>query len=407
MPPGKTLLNKAMQLTPEDKLILASVKIHPTNEELETLNNLIPQIQNWDYLTQNIVERGIGPLFLKKLPQLSNQELVPLDVRTKLQQAYYRTLSRGMVLYDAFRKITEAFNAKDIEVIALKGIYLAEALYKDIALRQFSDIDLLVKPEDGSACLIILKEIGFKPCKSSDISKLIHSKSDFVHYTPMQLNDVLVEVHIKLHRDSESYQLMLNECWKDKVQVKIKDSEFYALSVYDLIIHLCVHLDKHFHEGHVQFTCFNDITNVLELHSQEIMWDVFLERCRLFHCEEDVMRYLILNHTYFNASLPLTIADKYNYLLTEKDKQLFYQYLHGHKFKLETVTAIPVHLQNLKKIDSLGDYLKYVSDLIFPPRRFMIEKYNIQHPSLFLFYYPYRYYIGLKGFVYILRNRKK
>jgi hypothetical protein len=394
-----------MQLTPEDKLILASVKIQPTTEELEYLNDLIPKIQNWEYLLQTIVDRGIGPLLLKKIPQLSNKELIPSAVHGQLQQVYYRTLSRGMVLYDAFKKIAEAFHTNGLELIALKGIYLAENLYQDIALRQFSDIDLLIKPEDGAACLSVLKELGFVERKSQEISELIHSKSDFVHYKPLELNDVSVEIHIKLHRDSERYKVDLNRCWSDKKQVKIHGKDFYALSLCDLIIHLCIHLDKHFREGHVQFTCFNDITNVLEINSQIIDWELFLKRCQAFNCETDVMKYLILVHRYFNASIPDSVVDKYTMLLTDPEEQLFYQYLHGYKFQQESKTAIPTHLYNLKRISSLSDFSRYLKDVIFPPKSFMVEKYNIKIPALFIFYYPYRYYIGLKGLVYVIRKK--
>jgi len=57
-----------------------------------------------------------------------------------VQQAYYKTLTRGMVLYKGFANVASAFNEAGIKLVALKGVYLSECLYGDIALRQFSDI---------------------------------------------------------------------------------------------------------------------------------------------------------------------------------------------------------------------------------------------------------------------------
>ena len=51
-----------MQLSPEDKLILSSIKLHPNTTELEKLNGLIPLVQDWDYLISTIIDRGIAPL---------------------------------------------------------------------------------------------------------------------------------------------------------------------------------------------------------------------------------------------------------------------------------------------------------------------------------------------------------
>ena len=71
-----------MELSPEDKLILSSIKIHPSKSELEQINNLIPKVQDWDYLISTLIDRGIGPLFYKKLPLLSNSAFIPIGIRT-------------------------------------------------------------------------------------------------------------------------------------------------------------------------------------------------------------------------------------------------------------------------------------------------------------------------------------
>ena len=133
-----------MNISPENRLILASVKIKPSQAELDHLNDLILIVTDWVYLAENIINRGIAPLLFKKLHLLPNAELIPESARTKLRQAYYLTLSRSMVLYEAFKKVAETYYSNDIQVIALKGIYLSEWLYNDIGLRQFSDIDLLI-----------------------------------------------------------------------------------------------------------------------------------------------------------------------------------------------------------------------------------------------------------------------
>jgi hypothetical protein len=83
-----------MQLTPEDKLLLSVVKLQPSVEELENINVLIPQIKDWEGFTNNIIAHGSAPLLFKKLSLLNNNSLIPAEVKTKLQQAYYKTLTR-------------------------------------------------------------------------------------------------------------------------------------------------------------------------------------------------------------------------------------------------------------------------------------------------------------------------
>lgn len=391
-----------MNLSPEDKLILSSIKIELSTTESEQLNNLIPQIRNWDYLIKTIIDRGIGPLFFKKLPLLSNSPKIPEYVKTKLQQAYYKTISRSMVLQENFRKIAEVFSPNNISVIALKGIYISEWLYQDIGLRQFSDIDLLVYEEDGEKCLNLLSGMGYKPSSVlSNLSEFVQEHFDIVHYSPMVLDGVSIEIHIKLHAKTEKYHLLVDEVWKNAIPATINGSQVLALNIYDLLIHLCLHLDKHFRVGKVQFTCFTDITNILNKHVNMIDWEVLTESCRLYNCEKIVFEYILLINKHMNAPVPDVVIQQYCSLFIEEDEQLFFKYLGGYIGFQKTRSA---HFSYLQNVESPLGKARYIWDVIFPSKAFMIQKYKIKRPSRVLFYYPYRYFIAIRGMMSPIQN---
>jgi len=394
-----------MILSPEDKLILSSIKINLSISELEQLNDLIPQIQNWDYLINTVIDRGVGPLFLKKLPLLSNGPMVPELVRTKLQQSYYKTVSRGMVLQDNFRKIADVFSANGIAVIALKGVYLSEWLYRDLGLRQFSDIDLLVHEEDGEKCLALLSSMGYKSSSVlSNLAEFVQEHFDIVHYSPMVLDGVSIEIHIKLHAKTEKYHLLVAEVWKNAIPATINESKVLAFNIYDLLIHLCLHLDKHVRVGHVQFTCFNDVTNLLNEHRDEIDWQKLIQSCQLYNCENTVFEYIVLVNKYMNAPVPDAIIQQYSSLFIEEDEQLFLKLLGGYIGFQKSRSA---HFNYLQNVESPLGKVRYVWNVVFPSKAFMIQKYKIQQPSRVLFYYPYRYFIAVRGMVYHIQNKFK
>ena len=117
------------ELKPEELFILASAKIEPSAEEIERLNNLVPQIKNWDYTLKLAIENGMAPLVYKKIPLLGNGGMIPVGVKEKLQQVYFKTLSFGTILYQHFNEVAKAFRDNGIDVIPLKGIFLADYLY--------------------------------------------------------------------------------------------------------------------------------------------------------------------------------------------------------------------------------------------------------------------------------------
>ena len=407
-------------LSVENRLILSCIKLCPNQDELEQINGLISQVQDWDYFIHTIIDRGIGPLLYKKLPFLTNSSIIPETVKTSLQQIYFKTFSRSTILYEHFQKVAKAFTSHNIPVIALKGIYLSEWLYQDIGMRQFSDIDLLVKEENAESCLYILEELGYKKNSVGQLSEIVLSQfqKDIVHYSPMISNGVSIELHIKLHSKHEKYNLNGLELWKNAISSTINGVIVQALNATDLLIYLCLHLDKHFKVGPVQFTCFNDITNLLENLSGSLNWNEFTEACRLYNCEEVVYKYLVMVNTYMNAAVPADIIQKYSTLLTEKDEQLFIKYLKGDVGAEITLSS---HFKYLKNVSSLSDRVRYVWGVLFPSRAFMVQKYGLQtkeprtknpdrgkNPEVetrnmklkfWWLWYPYRWWIGVRGVV--------
>ena len=406
-----------MELTPEDILILSCVKIHPNQAELEQINYLIPKVLHWDYFIRNIIERGIAPLFYKKLESLSNKHLIPSNIQNKLKSTYYKTLSRNLLLYDSYHKIAEAFNNMNIKFVVLKGIYLSEWLYNDIALRQFADIDILVSEKEANSCLILLADMGYIPFEEDhNVNQISHfvtkqhdyflsTNSNFEHFAPMVKNDVSIEIHIRLHPQSKKYNFIINEFLNNSIVVTINQIEVNALNFYDLILHLCVHLDKHFINDYINFTSFVDITNLLDIYTETIDWEILVERCLRYECEMTVFRYIMLINIFFKVSIPIRVVKKYKHLIVEKDKEIFIRSLKGIRIKK---SSFELYFYKIIQIQSLRNKIHYLLDIIFPPKSFMIEKYKIKNHYLVLLYYPYRYYVGFKGlFLHLFGKIKK
>lgn len=394
-----------MILTFEELFVLGSVKIECTQSDIDNLNNLLPDIKDWDSVLRISIGSGIAPLIYKKISKLSNRYLIPDNVVELFAESYFVTLRRSMIMHYQFERIIARFQENNLSVLALKGIFLSEWLYEDIGLRQFSDIDLLISAKDGLKCIDLLKEMGFVPKDYNPVSEFIQSKSDIVHFPPMVNKLVSVELHTKLHQDCKEYNISIESCWESATCYKIRDKNVFGLHLYDLIIHVCTHLDRHFQEGQLQFTCFNDVANLLNKHGGLLDWNAFILRCREFRVELIVMKYFILVHRYFNVKLDDKIVIKYSDLLEDEDVELFLKYLHGYRIKTEEKTLIPVHLRNLNKLGSSTEYCKYLFHLIFPTRNFMIKKYKIKYQKLFWLYYPYRYWVGLKGLIILIKQK--
>ena len=125
-----------------------------------------------------------------------------------------------------------------------------------------SDIDILVQKEDGHRCLEVLKQAGYITIQDYTVDEFVDMKSQN-HFNPLFRNDVMVEIHIRLQNTREIYQQNLKEVWRDAVPIILNGVQTLRLELSDMLIHACLHLDKHFVTTHVQFTSFNDIVNLV------------------------------------------------------------------------------------------------------------------------------------------------
>ena len=385
-----------MQLSTSEKILIYSSKIHLSANELELINESLGRVDNWEQMTMLLVKRGIAPMLYVKWELLAVWAETPKTFRYAIESAYSSTLMRSMVLYNAFAELLTAASTlpQAPVIIPLKGVYLSEWLYTDIALRMFSDIDILVKPQDAEVVLELLRKLGYKESKSPGVSEFTDRHDEIVHYRPMVRGAVSVEVHVKLHRSSKHYAINTEAVIESSHQSILCGMSVHAMELHDLIIHTCVHIDKHFRGGNMSFRSFTDLVNLLEVHSSALNWEYLQQRCKLHSCTNTVMSYIVLVSEFYNVALPADITTKYSSLVTESDKKLFLHYLHGGKLQPSQLNS---HLNNISNIKDLHIKLIYLWEIIFPSRAFIITKFKIKNKHTVWFYYVYRWCIGIKG----------
>lgn len=379
-------MRESLELQPEEKLLLLAADIQPDPSILHQMDELIPAVRDWDACTHLFIDRAAAPLFCRKLDALANAALIPAHVKAKFHQASLRTLTRNMLLTEHFRQVIRAFSAADIPVVALKGSMLSEWLYGDINLRQFSDLDLLVPQEKGLQAVDILEKMGYRS-DTLVMSEFIAEHTHIVHYRPMVKNGVSVEVHIRIHSETEPYQVDLQDMWKHALSLKLHGVDAFGFAPEDLLLHLCIHLDKHFIKGSFQFTCFYDLVNLLNHKGELIDWEEFERKCLQAKAVPVTYKYLLLAQKYMNAHLPETVALKYALRLHPRDERVFLGVLRGRGDHLFTGSMI----HSLEHLEGSGKRLRYVFDLLFPSVTFMMRRYKLKSKFQLLIYYPYRH----------------
>lgn len=90
---------------------------------------------------------------------------LPPEIGHSLAARYAANLRRNLWFAAELLRITKYFADNNLRAIPYKGPVLAQSAYGDLALRSFSDLDLLISPADFPRAKQVLAEIGYQPSK--------------------------------------------------------------------------------------------------------------------------------------------------------------------------------------------------------------------------------------------------
>ena len=167
-----------------------------------------------------------------------------------------------------------------------------------------------------------MSAIGFKPRASKPVSEFVEKNSDFVHYQPMERGDVSVEIHIKLHGRSPDYKLNVEDIWHRSVDEIINKKPVKVMCTSDLLMHLCIHTEKHVKEGEIQMKSYNDLVNMLLSLPPDFDWLAFENSCIKYRCAKVVFKQLYLTAGFYKIAFPEFLKLAYPLSLSDKEQFL-------------------------------------------------------------------------------------
>lgn len=210
----------------EDKLLLYCSRLSMDDDIELNVNEILNEVLDWNYIVECSVKQGISPLLYWNLSKISDDKAIPHEVVKSLKKMYYSNLARNILLYDELSKILTAFKKAGIDTIVLKGAFLAEEIYKNIGLRQMSDIDLLIKKENLQKAKIEFTKLMYfthaYPTSTHEKFPTVWSNElPFVH----QYHQILIEIHWDIQPPQSPYKLDITTLWKNAKPIKIAGIE--------------------------------------------------------------------------------------------------------------------------------------------------------------------------------------
>jgi hypothetical protein len=205
----------------------------------------------WDEALELALRHKLAPLLHRELQSGAGLAQLPQHVRARLEEERRATALANLRNLGEFRRIARALRAQDIGLIALKGLHLAELVYRDISLRPMVDLDLLVPRSQRAQAIAALRALGYgfeeKTLKhgfgeeQSDATEAVLDGKYHVGLVHEGLGTV-VEIHWTLADPLHPYLAPIDDIWRKAVPASLGDAGTLVMSPEFLLLHVCAHL---------------------------------------------------------------------------------------------------------------------------------------------------------------------
>ncbi|PYS57650.1 MAG: hypothetical protein DMF76_21660 [Acidobacteria bacterium] len=150
------------QWSTEVQLLLLCGRSSLDAEQIQRVRACVERDLDWERLIYLAGGHGLVSLLHKNL-QLACPNEIPQPYREHLSAAAMKISARNLLLATELLGLLDLFEANGISVIPYKGPALAIQAYRNLRLRGFIDLDILIRRKDLDRVRDLIATLGYKP----------------------------------------------------------------------------------------------------------------------------------------------------------------------------------------------------------------------------------------------------
>lgn len=267
---------------------------------------------NWSKVLHLAEQNEVSGLLYQSL-QDTCPDAVPANVLNTLHRKLQTDLLKSCYLAQELLQLLQCLENAGIAALAYKGPALAVALYGNLALRPFCDLDILIRPEDLVRVKGILVAAGYDTLQVDDHLELANAWSDSERDFVRNDGRVVLDLHWRLMPRFFPFELPVEELWEKRQAIgavaplpeaiALLGVPVASLSPEDLLLALCVHGAK---ECWSKLKWLCDIAQLLRQYPH-LNWEQVFSQAERFHVRRILLLGVGLAGELLDVKLPETI----------------------------------------------------------------------------------------------------
>jgi hypothetical protein len=246
---------------PELQLVFNCARTHPDEETIKRIQSLLEGPLDWTLVLRTAQRQRIVPILYHVLSAFGGGR-VPAFIEAKLRPAVLQNARQSLLLAREAVELLELFSANGIQGIPYKGPALAAAVYGDIALRQYGDVDIIVHKNDVPKAMALMEQQGY-------VCLTTHKSADKDRRFVRPDRGLMVELHWAVTSRNFACRFDVEQLWEGLIPTRFAGRDILFPSPENLLLILCIHGTKHYWE---RLQWVSDIAEFVRVH-ENLDWE--------------------------------------------------------------------------------------------------------------------------------------
>jgi len=352
-------------------------RVEPRPERQSELERILVRNLDWEKVLERAQEESVLPLLYQNLKPYAGK--VPEDIFRRLTDVYIRNSARNLYLLNSLKPVLKDVDYSGIKAAVIKGARLAITTYKDIGLRFFIDVDLLIFPSHRRQMIEVLEKQGFVQAESKYTRhELSEREKTYWAYRPVYRKGKL---ELELHYNFPGLHMpfsMSKDLWRHVQMIDIEGAPAQILSPeYELCL-LCLHSQQH---SYSRLDWFTDIAEMSAVSGLD--WNKVLSICHKEGIEAPVSYGLSLVNEFWPGTVSEATINRFS--VSSPERRLLKLFWPKDSVRArEQKLMFPMHAPTFFSVCARKKplmFIKAVYQFFFPPRAWVSFYYGISPES--------------------------
>ena len=252
-----------MGFTAEQRLLLDCASLETDAARMGRIRAAVEAGVDWRLLAEWADRHRVTLLLARRIEEICPAALEEPDA--KILKHRCRLVARNnLKLTRELLAILALFERHGIATVPLKGPVLAVAAFGSLSLREFADLDVLVRADQLEAACALIQAAGYVP--EYDLPP--RRKASYIRWQHAFTfhrahDDITIEIHWRLHDRYLSFPLTEKALWSGVRTEEMFGGAIRRLKPEHDFLFLCMHGAKHYWERIEWIGCLNALARTI------------------------------------------------------------------------------------------------------------------------------------------------